>query len=121
MPAHKMVTIDGIRVRAEDEDRYRARTGAGAGPLTRALAEPAKSEEPVDADESAESDAPEEAVESEESEEPASQQLFDPSEHDAPSVLAHLATADETESARVLAAEAAGKNRKTIMGKEHSA
>lgn len=86
MPVHKMVTIDGIRVRAEDEARYRARTGASAGPLTRALAEP----EP----------------------------LFDPSEHDAPAVLEHLATADETETARVLAAEAAGKNRKTIMGKD---
>lgn len=86
MPVHKMVTIDGIRVRAEDEARYRARTGASAGPLTRALAVP----EP----------------------------LFDPSEHDAPAVLAHLADADETETARVLAAEAAGKNRKTIMGKD---
>ncbi|MBP5890640.1 hypothetical protein [Streptomyces scabiei] len=98
MPTHKMITIDGIRVRAEDEDRYRARTGGGApaAPLTRALAEP----------------------EPEKPEEPAPAPLFDPSEHDAPGVLAHLATADETETARVLAAEAAGKNRKTIMGKD---
>ncbi|MDX3839044.1 hypothetical protein [Streptomyces europaeiscabiei] len=88
MPTHKMVTIDGIRVRAEDEARYRARTGGGApaGPLTRALAEP----EP----------------------------LFDPSEHDVPAVQEHLAAADEAETARVLAAEAAGKNRKTILGKD---
>ncbi|MFD9107146.1 hypothetical protein [Streptomyces bottropensis] len=107
MPTHKMVTIDGIRVRAEDEDRYRARTGGGApaGPLTRALAEP-------------EPEEPEETEEPEESGEPAPALLFDPSEHDAPGVLAHLATADETETARVLAAEAAGKNRKTIMGKD---
>ncbi|MFJ3258490.1 hypothetical protein ACIPK9_37385 [Streptomyces sp. NPDC086771] len=40
---------------------------------------------------------------------------FDPGAHDVPAVLAHLAEADETETARVLAAEAAGKNRKTIM------
>lgn len=42
--------------------------------------------------------------------------LFDPSEHDVPTVLAHLETADETEDARVRAAERAGKNRKTILG-----
>ncbi|MFI8254083.1 hypothetical protein [Streptomyces filamentosus] len=41
---------------------------------------------------------------------------FDPSEHTAPEVLAYLADADETEVERVLAAEAAGKNRKGILG-----
>ncbi|WP_333745849.1 hypothetical protein [Streptomyces sp. IBSBF 2950] len=109
MPVHKMVTIDGIRVRAEDEERYRARTGAGAGPLTRALAEPPKTVDPQE---------PEEPEEPEESAPPV---LFDPAQHDAPSVLEYLAEADEAETARVLAAEAAGKNRKTIMGKDNSA
>ncbi|MDX2539801.1 hypothetical protein PV437_42610 [Streptomyces scabiei] len=117
MPTHKMVTIDGIRVRAEDEERYRARTGAGAGPLTRALAEP-KPEAPDELEESEESERPDG---SEGGEEPAAHPPFDPSQHDAPSVLEYLAEAGEAETARVLAAEAAGKNRKTIMGKEHSA
>lgn len=39
---------------------------------------------------------------------------FDPGEHGVPEVLAYLADADETERERVLAAEAAGKNRATI-------
>jgi hypothetical protein len=112
MPAHKMVTIDGIRVRAEDEARYRARTGAGAGPLALTHAQPAQ---PEQADEPEQAEQPEEPAQAEK---PAPQSLFDPSQHDAPTVLAHLATADETETARVLAAEAAGKNRKTIMGKD---
>ncbi|MBP5931909.1 hypothetical protein F3K39_28665 [Streptomyces sp. LBUM 1479] len=115
MPNHKMVTIDGIRVRAEDEDRYRARTGAGAGPLTRALAEPPKTDAPQEPEE------PEEPEDAGEPEEPTPQAVFDPSQHDAPSVLEYLAEADEAETARVLAAEAAGKNRKTIMGKDNSA
>jgi hypothetical protein len=41
---------------------------------------------------------------------------FDPSAHNAPEVHAYLADADEEERMRVLAAEAAGKNRKGILG-----
>jgi hypothetical protein len=40
---------------------------------------------------------------------------FDPSEHQAPEVLAYLKNADEAERQRVLTAEAAGKKRKTII------
>ncbi len=43
--------------------------------------------------------------------------LFDPGEHTVEEVLAHLATADEDEQARVRAAEADGKARTTIVGK----
>ncbi|MEV7959307.1 hypothetical protein ACIO6T_41385 [Streptomyces sp. NPDC087532] len=85
MPAHKMLTIDGIRYRPEDAARARARQ-APTGPLGMAQAEPRTPAE-----------------------------VFDPSEHDVPAVLAYLAEADEDETARVLAAEAAGKNRKTIL------
>ncbi len=42
--------------------------------------------------------------------------LFDPGEHTVPEILAHLAGADETEAARVLAAEQAGQARKGIVG-----
>lgn len=42
---------------------------------------------------------------------------FDPAKHSVEEVLAHLATADETEQARVRAAEADGKARTTIIGK----
>lgn len=42
---------------------------------------------------------------------------FDPAEHNAVDVLAHLADADDTERARVLAAEAAGQARATILKK----
>ena len=45
---------------------------------------------------------------------------FDPSEHDVPEVLAHLADADEDEQARVIAAERDGKNRKTITERSAS-
>lgn len=41
---------------------------------------------------------------------------FDPGEHNAPEVLAYLESADEAERERVLAAEAAGKARKGIVG-----
>ncbi|MFB7007887.1 MULTISPECIES: hypothetical protein [unclassified Streptomyces] len=82
MPAHKMLTIDGIRYRPEDAARAGVR--AVSGPLGMAQAEPSR--------------AP-----------------FDPAEHDVPAVLAYLAEADEEETARVLAAEAAGKSRKTIL------
>ncbi|MFF7290672.1 hypothetical protein [Streptomyces griseorubiginosus] len=92
MPEHKMVTIDGIRVRAEDETRYRARTGADApaAPLTRAQAH-------LPGDKGAE-DGP-----------------FDPGAHDLPEVNAYLAEANEAETARVLDAEAEGKKRKTLV------
>ncbi|CAL9665061.1 hypothetical protein SUDANB145_07119 (plasmid) [Streptomyces sp. enrichment culture] len=42
---------------------------------------------------------------------------FDPGAHKADEVLAYLQDADEDERARVLAAEAAGKNRKGILDK----
>jgi hypothetical protein len=41
---------------------------------------------------------------------------FDPSEHNAPQVQAYLKDADDEERARVLAAEADGRNRKGILG-----
>lgn len=41
---------------------------------------------------------------------------FDPGEHKAPEVIAYLKDADETERARVLAAEADGQKRKGILG-----
>lgn len=93
MPTHKMVSIDGIRVRAEDEERYRARTGApaAAAPLTRAQAHLPGDQQP-----------------------PASGP-FDPGAHDLPVVNAYLAEADEAETARVLDAEADGKKRKTLV------
>lgn len=40
---------------------------------------------------------------------------FDPSEHTAQEVLAHLAEADPAEVARVLIAEVAGKHRSTVL------
>ncbi|NJQ14221.1 hypothetical protein [Streptomyces bohaiensis] len=44
-PVHKMITIDGVRVRPEDEARYRARRGLPrrrqAPPVTAAEADPA--------------------------------------------------------------------------------
>lgn len=43
---------------------------------------------------------------------------FDPSKHDAPEVIAYLdSTTDEDEIARVLAAEQAGKARKTVLAR----
>jgi len=59
-------------------------------------------------------DEPEEA---EAEQEPDGDEPFDPSEHDVPEVLAHLAKADEDEQARVIAAETAGKARSTILKK----
>jgi hypothetical protein len=41
---------------------------------------------------------------------------FDPGEHNAPEVLEYLQDADEDERERVLAAEAAGRKRKGILG-----
>ncbi|MGE9696670.1 hypothetical protein ACQKFA_23305 [Streptomyces sp. CH6] len=87
MPEHKMIVMRGIRVRAEDADRYRARPPARSGPLTVAQANPA----PLAPD-----------------------AVFDPGAHDVPGVLAHLADADPAETARVLDAEADGKGRKTL-------
>jgi predicted alternative tryptophan synthase beta-subunit len=43
-------------------------------------------------------------------------ELFDPSKHSVEEVQDHLATADDNENARVVAAEAAGKNRVSIVG-----
>ncbi|MFD7709475.1 hypothetical protein [Streptomyces sp. NPDC059786] len=45
-----------------------------------------------------------------------SQTPFDPGEHTAPDVIEYLKGADEEERARVLAAEAAGRGRKGILG-----
>ncbi|MGV9755433.1 hypothetical protein ACWDUC_06295 [Streptomyces tricolor] len=41
---------------------------------------------------------------------------FDPGEHTAPEVIEYLKDADEAERSRVLAAEAAGRGRKGILG-----
>ncbi|MFE9937387.1 hypothetical protein [Streptomyces hirsutus] len=96
MSEHKMLTIDGIRVRAEDADRYRARTAPPAGgqapPLTQAQADPRtqKKQKPE-------------------------QDGFDPAEHTVLQVIAHLAEADEDETARVLDIEAQGEKRKGLL------
>ncbi|MFJ7238222.1 hypothetical protein ACIQWB_13965 [Streptomyces olivaceus] len=96
MPSHKMVTIDGVRVRPEDVARYRARTapapaGGQAPPLTAAQADPRTQEtEPVAGG-------------------------FDPAEHTVLQVIAHLAEADEQETARVLDSEAQGEKRKGLL------
>lgn len=96
MPEHKMISIDGIRVRAEDETRYRARTAPPAGadgqapPLTRAQAAP-RTQTPAGPDD------------------------FDPAEHTVLQVIAHLAEADEQETARVLDAEEDGEKRKGLL------
>lgn len=45
-----------------------------------------------------------------------SDEPFDPAKHNGDVVLAHLEAADDAERDRVLAAERAGKNRKTIVG-----
>ncbi|WP_263170677.1 hypothetical protein [Streptomyces sp. SCSIO ZS0520] len=91
MPTHKMLTIDGIRVRAEDEDRYRARSAPAPGPLTQTMAQPAPPLPPADPD------------------------LFNPSDHTLPQVIAYLAEADEEESARILDEEAQGEKRKGLL------
>jgi hypothetical protein len=97
MPTHKMITIDGIRVRAEDEARYRARAGGGeqAGALTAAQADP-HTQDPQDPG-------------------PGGQEGFDPAEHTVLQVIAHLAEADEQETARVLDIEAEGEKRKGLL------
>ncbi|MFF2651475.1 hypothetical protein [Streptomyces sp. NPDC058045] len=93
MPEHKMITIDGIRVRVEDEARYRARvsppagTGAQAAPLTSAQADP-RVQDPDG---------------------------FNPADHTVLQVVAHLAEADEEETTRVLDAEADGERRKGLL------
>lgn len=98
MPTHKMVTIGGIRYRPEDaEQLMRARAQdaeqpgdpAGAAVLSMRQADPARTPDPPGP--------------------------FDPGGHTVAQVLEYLATADETETVRVLAAEAAGQARKSIM------
>jgi hypothetical protein len=98
MPEHKMITINGVRVRAEDETRYRRRRtvvseGGQAAPLTRAQAKPKQDQEPQGADGGG----------------------FDPSEHTVLQVIAHLAEADMEETARVLDVEAAADARKGLL------
>lgn len=98
MPEHKMITIDGIRVRADEADRYQARTapapaGGQAPPLTAAQADPRTQPDP----------------------QPQGGGEFDPAEHTVLQVIAHLAEADEEETARVLDAEAASEKRKGLL------
>lgn len=94
MPEHKMITINGIRVRADEADRYQARTAppaeGQAPPLTAAQAQPR----------------------AQESKDP---EAFDPAEYTVLQVIAHLAEADATETARVLDAEAGGEKRKSLL------
>lgn len=103
MPEHKMITIDGVRVRADEAARYRARTspaapaGGQAPPLTAAQADP-RTQEPKA---------------------PGGPDPFDPAEHTVLQVIAHLAEADEDETARVLDAEAQAKEpRKGLMERQ---
>ncbi|MFJ6438535.1 hypothetical protein [Streptomyces sp. NPDC091416] len=100
MPEHKMIVIDGIRVRADEAARYRARTAPPAGgqapPLTQAQADPRTQET---------------------DQEPGAGG-FDPAEHTVLQVIAHLAEADEQETARVLDAESKGEQRKGLMERQ---
>ncbi|MYR37050.1 hypothetical protein GTX14_09880 [Streptomyces sp. SID4944] len=98
MPEHKMVTIDGVRYRPEDVERARARAGTGAGALTVADAHlpGSKTTDP-------------------DGETPTDPEAFDPAEHTVLQVIAHLAEADEEETARVLDAEASGEKRKGLL------
>ncbi|MEU8671380.1 hypothetical protein AB0C71_31350 [Streptomyces anulatus] len=101
MPEHKMVTIDGVRYRAEDAGRARARAGAQAGALTVADAHLPGSKttgDPGDQGDQGDGDV----------------DGFDPAEHNILQVLAHLAEADEDETARVLDLEAKGEARKGL-------
>ncbi|MFJ2514692.1 hypothetical protein ACIQJX_35020 [Streptomyces griseoviridis] len=98
MPEHKMITIDGIRVRSDEAARYRARTapapeGGQAPPLTAAQADPRAAA-------AADPDA------------------FDPAEHTVLQVIAYLADADEGETRRVLDAEASGEKRKGLTERQ---
>ncbi|MCR8947228.1 hypothetical protein NW249_34645 [Streptomyces sp. OUCMDZ-4982] len=97
MPEHKMVTIDGVRYRPEDVARARARAGTGAGALTVADAHlpGSKTTDPEETAPDAEA--------------------FDPAEHTVLQVIAHLAEADEEETARVLDREASGEKRKGLL------
>jgi len=98
MPEHKMQTIDGIRYRPEDVERARARKRAAqAGALTVAdahLPGSKTTDDPGDQDDPGDG--------------------FDPAEHNILQVLAHLAEADEDETARVLDLEAKGEARKGL-------
>ncbi|BAU83337.1 hypothetical protein SLA_2410 [Streptomyces laurentii] len=96
MPEHKMVIVNGVRVRAEDEARYRRRRtvvseGGQAAPLTRAQAKPKQD------------DAPEAGG------------GFDPSQYTVLQVIAYLAEADMEETARVLDVEASSDARKGLL------
>ena len=50
-------------------------------------------------------------------EHPEEEVVFDPADHKVEDVMSYLATADEAERARVLAAEAEGQARKSILGR----
>ncbi|MGW1219469.1 hypothetical protein ACWD6O_34365 [Streptomyces californicus] len=100
MPEHKMETIDGVRYRPEDaaKARARARAGAQAGALTVADAHlPGSKTDPDDQGE----------VDDEVG-------GFDPAEHTILQVMAHLAEADEEETARVLDLEEKAEARKGL-------
>ncbi|MFD8937321.1 hypothetical protein ACFV0R_19065 [Streptomyces sp. NPDC059578] len=136
-PAHKMLTISGVRVRAEDEARYRARHTA-TGPLG------IRHANPPSADDEGEGGSSEDTVRETPGQPdgaaaamaeagpvagaglvagvtpgtPPSPVPFDPADHTVPEVLDRLAAADAAETARVLGAEAAGRARTTILGKD---
>ncbi|MFJ2182981.1 hypothetical protein ACIOJG_20405 [Streptomyces anulatus] len=98
MPEHKMVTIDGVRYRAEDAGRARSRAGAQAGALTVADAHLPGSSKDTDPGDQGDGDVG----------------GFDPAEHTILQVMAHLAEADEDETARVLDLEAKAEGRKGL-------
>ncbi|MEU4920186.1 hypothetical protein AB0G29_12605 [Streptomyces parvus] len=100
MPEHKMQTIDGVRYRPEDVERARARQRAAqAGALTVADAHLPGSKTTDDPGDQGDGDTGD---------------GFDPAEHNILQVLAHLAEADEDETARVLDLEAKGEARKGL-------
>ncbi|MFF7012226.1 hypothetical protein ACFY9Y_22120 [Streptomyces fimicarius] len=101
MPEHKMQTIDGIRYRPEDVARARARAGAQAAALTVAdahLPGSKPTDGPGDQGDGGEEDTG----------------GFNPAEHTILQVMAHLAEADENETARVLDLEEKTEARKGL-------
>ncbi|MCX4661495.1 hypothetical protein [Streptomyces uncialis] len=117
MPDHKMITIGGVRVRAGDEARYRARHTT-TGPLGMRHADPPPPPPPGDDGEGQDPAGPRPDGTTGPGDAPGDAEVFDPGAHTVPDVLAYLAAADEAEIRRVLDAEAVGQARTTILRKD---
>lgn len=89
MVEHKMQTIDGIRYRPEDAARVQARRGRQTQAMSTQNLKPT----------------------------PTNPDPFDPGKATVEEVLDYLGTAEQPDKVRVLDAEAAGKERSTILSK----